>query len=99
MSAEDANDLTFWVPGFLPPQFEALDKAPGSSLVESGITPAVRTVLGWSTWDEFSDDCGMSRLWAGVHFFDSIPAGQAIGDPIAAEAYEWLRAYIEGSAD
>jgi len=99
LSAEDANDLTFWTPGFLPPQFEALDKAPGSSLVEPGVTPAVRTVLGWSTWDEFSDDCGMSRLWAGVHFFDSIPAGRAIGDPIAAEAYEWLRAHIEGSAD
>jgi len=97
LSAADANDLAFWTPGFLPPQFEVLDKAPGSSTIEPGVTPAARTVLGWSTWDEFSEDCGISRLWAGVHFFDSIPAGQAIGDPIGAEAYEWLRAHIDGA--
>ena len=99
LSAAAANDLTFWAPGFLPPQFEVLDKVPGSSIIEPGVTPSARTVLGWSTWDEFADDCGISRLWAGVHFFDSIPAGQAIGDPIGAEAYEWLQAYIDGSGE
>ena len=60
------------------------------------MVPAEATVLGWSTWDDFSDECGISRLWAGVHFFDSIPAGQDIGDPIGAGAYEWVRAHIEG---
>lgn len=96
LSAEDANDLGFWVPNFLPPQFEVLDKQPGSSVIEPGVVPAEATILGWSTWDDFSDECGISRLWAGVHFFDSIPAGQDIGDPIGAGAYEWVRAHIEG---
>lgn len=99
LSAADANDLSFGTPGFLPPQFEVLDKAAGSSLVEPGIPPSAPTVLRWPTWDEFSETCGISRLWAGVHFFDSIPAGQSLGDPIGAEAYEWLRAHIDGSVD
>lgn len=98
LSLQEANDLSFWVPGFLPPQFAVLDKQPGTSIVEPDVTPQSHTVLGWSTWDEFSDDCGISRLWAGVHFYDSIPAGQAIGDPIGSQAYEWLKTYIEGSA-
>ena len=75
-----------------------LDKQPGTSIVEPGVTPQSHTVLGWSTWYEFSDDCGISRLWAGVHFYDSIPAGQAIGDPIGSNAYEWLKTYIDGNA-
>lgn len=97
-SPSEANDLSFWVPGFLPPPFEVLDKQAGSSRIEPGVTPKVATVLGWDTWDDFSDDCGISRLWAGVHFFDSIPAGQDIGDPIGAEAFDWLRSYIDGTA-
>ena len=96
LSSDEANDLSFWRPGFLPPEFEVLDKQPGSSLVEPGVTPVVPTALGWETWDEFSDKCGISRLWAGVHFFDSIPAGQAIGDSIGNGAYDWLKTYING---
>lgn len=102
LSAAAANDLSWWVPGFftaagLPPQFEVLGKAPGSSLIEPGVTPAVQTDLGWSTWDEFSEDCGISRLWAGVHFYDSIPAGQSIGGAIGADAYTWLKAHVDGT--
>ena len=94
-----ANDLSFWVPNFLPPQFEVLDKQVGSSIIEPGWTPQSQTVLGWNTWDDFSDDCGISRLWAGVHFYDSIPAGQAIGASIGSNAYEWLKTYIDGTVD
>jgi hypothetical protein len=99
MSPAQANDLSFWTPGFLPPDFEVLDKQPGSSIIEPGVVPAYRVALGWATWDEFSDDCGMSRLWAGVHFLDSIPAGQDIGDPIGAEAYSWLKSHIDGTVE
>jgi len=98
LSSEQANDLTFWVPGFLPEQFEVLDKQAGSSIIEPDFTPQTHTVLGWNTWDDFSDTCGLSRLWAGVHFYDSIPAGQAIGDPIGSNAYQWLKTYIDGTA-
>ena len=99
LSALEANDLSFWQPGFLPPQFEVLSKQPGSSLIEPGNTPGSQVTLGWDTWDEFSDNCGLSRLWAGVHFYDSIPAGQSIGDPIGSAAYEWLKSYIDGTAN
>ena len=99
LSAADANDLSFWGPGFLPPPFEVLDKQPGSSIIEPGVTPAAPVALGWATWDDFAYECGMSRLWAGVHFYDSIPAGQGIGDPIGAAAYDWLKSHIDGTVD
>jgi hypothetical protein len=68
----------------------------GSSVVEPGITPSSDITLTYDTWDEFSADCGISRLWAGVHFFDSIPAGQMIGDAIGERAYGWVEAHISG---
>jgi hypothetical protein len=97
LSPTEANDLSFWTPTLLPPEFDVLSKPQGSSLVEPGVTPLVDTTLGWATWDEFSNDCGISRLWAGVHFYDSIPAGQAIGEPIGAGAFDWLKAHIDGN--
>jgi hypothetical protein len=68
----------------------------GSSVVEPGFTPSTDITLTYDTWDDFSADCGISRLWAGVHFFDSIPAGQAIGDVIGERAYDWVDAHIRG---
>ena len=93
-----ANDLSYWTPD-IPIAGAPLAVPAGGSIIEPGVTPAVDTTLGWDTWDEFSEECGISRLWAGVHFFDSIPAGQAIGDPIGAEAFDWLNAHIEGKAN
>jgi hypothetical protein len=70
----------------------------GSSIVEPGVTPATDIVLGpWATWGDFADECGISRLWAGVHFSDSIPAGQAIGEVIGTDAYTFLDAHIQGT--
>jgi hypothetical protein len=94
-SPEDANNLTYWSPA-IPIAGAPLAVPAGGSLIEPGVTPAADTVLGWDTWDEFSDECGISRLWAGVHFFDSIPAGQAIGERIGADAFDWLSARIAG---
>lgn len=71
----------------------------GSSRVEPSVTPASDLTLTWDTWDDFSDDCGVSRLWAGVHFFDSIPAGQAIGEEIGEGAYDFVMRHIEGDVD
>ena len=52
----------------------------GSSTVEPGITPATDIVLGpWATWTEWETECGLSRLWGGVHFLDAIAAGNPIG--------------------
>lgn len=68
----------------------------GSSVVEPGHTPSTELTLTYDTWDDFSADCGISRLWAGVHFFDSIPAGQWIGDVIGERAFDWVDAHIRG---
>jgi hypothetical protein len=92
-----ANDLSYWTPA-IPIAGEPLAVPAGGSNVEPGVTPAVDTTLGWDTWDDFAEECGISRLWAGVHFFDSIPAGQAIGEEIGAEAFDWVQAHIDGTA-
>jgi len=73
--------------------------AKGSSLVEPGITPANDINASWNTWSEFEQDCGQSRLWAGVHFPASIPAGQDIGHEIAGIAFEFVNKHINGNVD
>ena len=68
----------------------------GSSWVEPGITPAEDVVLGWPTWTDFEQECGMSRLWGGVHFLSSLSAGRDIGRPIGDLAYEFVSAHLSG---
>lgn len=71
----------------------------GSAVVEPGITPASDTVMGlWNTWTEFEIDCGLSRLWGGVHFLDAITAGRDLCKPIGDLAYEFVQAHIDGTA-
>ncbi|MBE0658962.1 MAG: vanadium-dependent haloperoxidase [Bryobacteraceae bacterium] len=71
----------------------------GSSIIEPGVTPANDIVLGpWPTWTAFEQDCGMSRLWGGVHFRDAIEAGTPLGREIGNLAYEFLKRHIDGNA-
>ena len=46
--------------------------AAGSSFVEPGVTPAADFSYTFDTWDEFAEVCGLTRLWSGVHFEDSV---------------------------
>ena len=69
----------------------------GSSLIEPGFTPQNNITIGWNTFTEFSDDCGSSRFWSGVHFPASIPAGQAIGRAIARKAYNFFMGHVNGT--
>ena len=73
-------------------------RAAGSSFVEPGITPAADATVTFATWDDLKNDCGLSRYWSGVHFLDSIPAGQAIGDVVGAAGYHFLVPYFDGTA-
>lgn len=68
----------------------------GSSSIEPGVTPAVDTDLYFDTWSDFVSRCGYSRLWAGVHFRDSIEAGFPLGEEIGTLAYEFVQAHIDG---
>jgi hypothetical protein len=68
----------------------------GSSRVEPGVTPAADLLLSWDTWTDLENDCGQSRLWGGVHFSASIPAGMEIGHEIGDRAYEFVQRHLEG---
>jgi len=71
----------------------------GGSVVEPGITPAADLVLGpWATWTEFEADCGISRLWGGVHFRPAIEEGYPLGRLIGNIAFEFLKQHIDGNA-
>lgn len=37
-----------------------------------GVTPSVDMTFTFDTWDEFAEVCGLTRLWSGVHFEDSV---------------------------
>ncbi|GAB2877494.1 vanadium-dependent haloperoxidase [Microbulbifer echini] len=68
----------------------------GSSQIEPGITPQTDLYLNFPTWSSFEEDCGNSRVWAGVHFEPSVPAGQAIGHQIAHRAYQFYLSKVAG---
>lgn len=72
--------------------------AAGSSRIEPGVTPAVDTVLSFETWTKFEDTCGISRLWAGVHFKASIEASQPMCHRVGNRAWRFIKRHIEGTA-
>jgi hypothetical protein len=69
----------------------------GSSQIEPGITPAADTNLHFATWTQFETDCGQSRVWAGVHFPASVPAGCDIGRRIGVKAFQFVQAQLAGT--
>ena len=70
----------------------------GSSQIEPGITPKGDTQLTFATWTDFNEDCGESRLWAGVHFRSAIDVGKTTGNKFGDLAYEYLQTLINGTA-
>ena len=44
----------------------------GSSKIEPGVTPSKDLEYTFHTWSQFERDCGLSRVYGGVHFRDSI---------------------------
>ncbi|SFD19353.1 vanadium-dependent haloperoxidase [Streptomyces aidingensis] len=72
--------------------------APGGSLVEPGVVPARELELRWDTWSGISRDCGMSRLWGGVHFRAAVEAGWELGPRIGDAAHDFVRRHLDGRA-
>ena len=70
----------------------------GDSKIEPGVTPQANIVLDFPTWSDFEQDCGISRLWGGVHFYPSIPAGQAMGHEIGDVAFDYFQSLVDGTA-
>jgi hypothetical protein len=69
----------------------------GSSVIEPGVTPAADTVLGpWQTFTQFEEECGMSRLWGGVHFKAAIEEARNSCRQVGDKAYEFLQRKLAG---
>jgi hypothetical protein len=68
----------------------------GSSIIEPGVTPEQDLTLGFATWSDFAEACGLSRFWGGVHFLPSIDNMRELGREIGDIAYEFVMAHIEG---
>eukprot|EP00536_Pseudo-nitzschia_multiseries_P018310 jgi/Psemu1/70504/estExt_Genemark1.C_23710002 len=54
------------------------DFVAGSSKTEPGVTPAMDITVTYTKWSEIAKDCGLSRLYGGMHFKDSITAGNEL---------------------
>lgn len=74
-----------------------VDYTAGSSTYEPGVTPQFDTQLRFNSWSELREKCGMSRLYAGVHFRDSIEAGYTIGERVGEKAYKFLMEHVNGT--
>ena len=69
----------------------------GTSRIEPGVTPAEDTTVSFHSWTDFSRDCGLSRVWAGVHFEAAVEESQKVCDVFGDLAYEYGMARITGS--
>ncbi|GAA2079337.1 hypothetical protein GCM10009780_15530 [Actinomadura alba] len=68
----------------------------GSSKIEPGVTPAHDITLSWNTWTGFAQDCGMSRLWAGVHFPASIKEMAGFAPQFGERAFTFVQQKLNG---
>ncbi|WP_299881370.1 vanadium-dependent haloperoxidase [uncultured Cocleimonas sp.] len=75
-----------------------VSRTAGSSRIEPGIVPAVDTTLSFDTWTEFNNDCGESRLWAGVHFRAAVDASKEVCNGFGDMANEYVSSLIDGTA-
>ncbi|GMH42573.1 hypothetical protein BSKO_10492 [Bryopsis sp. KO-2023] len=52
--------------------------------------------IRFETMKEAAESCGQSRLWAGVHFGPSVPAGEKLAEGIGQKAYDFVKKLAEG---
>ncbi len=70
----------------------------GTSRIEPGITPANDMTLTFETWTDFTQDCGQSRHWSGVHFTHAVEASAAYCSIFGDMAYEYFLTLMDGTA-
>ncbi|MEV7229069.1 DUF6851 domain-containing protein [Polymorphospora sp. NPDC051019] len=76
---------------------QSVTVASGASVVEPDVTPRSDTTLGpWPTWTQWARDCGLSRVWGGVHFQDAVTEGAALGARVGEYAFRFLSGHIQG---
>jgi len=74
---------------------------PGSSRIESGLTPRGTVRLYWATFSDAADEAGYSRRLGGIHFEEGDLRGRTMGRQIGVQAWSKAFQHIEGidSAD
>jgi hypothetical protein len=68
--------------------------APGSSLIERGLTPAAAVTLSWATFTEAAEQAGMSRRYGGIHTESDDVVGRALGRLAADEVWNRSMRYF-----
>ena len=68
----------------------------GSSLIEPWRTPTEDTLAEFSTYDEYVKMCGISRVYAGVHFQASADEAEKLCKLVGDVAYEFVYAQVNG---
>lgn len=69
----------------------------GSSRIEPGVTPAADATVSYTTWTDFSLDCGLSRIWAGVHFEAAVEESRKVCGLFGDMAYDYGMSLISGT--
>ena len=69
-----------------------------SSIQERGITPASPVNVTYTTWTEFVNECGESRIWSGTHFRPAVESAIELCTGIGDTAYEYFQTLLNGTA-
>ncbi|MGI9316695.1 MAG: hypothetical protein ACR2QW_05130 [bacterium] len=52
----------------------------------------------FNTWTDFANDCGQSRVWAGVHFQAAIDESKALCPIFGGMAHTYIQTLIDCTA-
>ena len=67
-----------------------------NSLRRAGHHPGRKHGTHVETWDDFANVCGLTRLWSGVHFEDSVTNIKEPCTTIGQAAATYVRGLIAG---
>ncbi|GMH34935.1 hypothetical protein BSKO_02796 [Bryopsis sp. KO-2023] len=76
-----------------------LEQPPPTSINITFLDPEIREgfeEISFDTFKEAGKSCGQSRLWAGVHFGPSVPAGEKLAEGLGKLAYDFVKKLAEG---
>lgn len=73
--------------------------APGSSVIEPGVTPQHTIILSWATFTDAANEAGISRRYGGIHFELGDLVGRATGRLVAAQAWKKAQSLFHGDED
>eukprot|EP01084_Bolivina_argentea_P265482 450019_1 len=68
----------------------------GSSKNEPGMTPEHDLTVQFQNLHDYNHHCGVTRLWGGMHFTDSVHAGQELCKGIGTKGYYLMKRLLEG---